>query len=211
MDLYDYRTKIDSIVAQVYVFEQQAVFSLTTPTWTWEYNLTSGAWHRRDSYGLDYWRATSALQYRQRWMAQDLVEAKVFEIRAEVFDEDKERLRFRCDSGPLKAFPASVRIPSIDIDCIMALGQTSVPSPYQTDPVCMISWSHDGGANWSRPVARSMGKTGRYAQRLTVHNLGRSTHHGTRIRVEIVDPVPATIIGGVTTSLKPSRPRQVDK
>ena len=56
-----------------------------------------------------------------------------------------------------------------------------------------------------------MGRVGRYAQKITVNNLGRSTHHGTRIRVEVIDPVPATILGGVSTSTKPSRARQVNK
>jgi hypothetical protein len=176
-----------------------------------EYNTTSGSWHRRDSHGLSYWRGCSATQFDNLWLVQDLVAGKVFEVAQEVFSEDGERLRFRAESGAIKAFPASVRIPSIDIDCIVGLGQTRVPSPYQTDPVVMVSWSHDGGANWSRPVARSMGKVGRYANKVSVNNLGRSTHHGVRIRIDIVDPVPATILGGVSVATKPSRARQVNQ
>jgi hypothetical protein len=210
-DIYGYRDLPDAIVAQVYTFEQQAVVSISTPDWTWEYNVSSGSWHRRDSYGLPYWRATSATQHNARWYAQDLIDARIFEIAQEVFSEDGERLRFRCESGPMKQFPASMRFPSIDIDCIVALGKTRVPSPFETNPAMEISWSHDGGANWSRPVTRSMGREGRFANKVTVNNLGRSTHHGTRIRVDVVDPVPATITGGVSTKVKPSRPRQVNK
>lgn len=216
-DIYECRDVPDSLIAQVYTFEQQAVFSLTCQhpsadhVWTWEYNTSSGAWHRRDSHGFDFWRYTNAAIFQNRWQVQDLYNAKVLEIRQEVFDEDGERMRYRCESGPLKGFPASVRIPSIDIDCISALGKTRVPSPFETNPALMVSWSHDGGAHWSRPVARSMGRTGRFGNKVSVHNLGRSTHHGCRIRVDVVDPVPATIIGGVTTSPKPSRPRQASK
>jgi hypothetical protein len=212
-DIYTARDNPDQLIAQVYTFEQQAVFSLTSLTdgWTWEYNTTSGSWHRRDSHGLSYWRGCSATQFDNLWLVQDLVAGKVFEVAQEVFSEDGERLRFRAESGAIKAFPASVRIPSIDIDCIVGLGQTRVPSPYQTDPVVMVSWSHDGGANWSRPVARSMGKVGRYANKVSVNNLGRSTHHGVRIRIDIVDPVPATILGGVSVATKPSRARQVNQ
>jgi hypothetical protein len=210
-DIYGYRDLPEAIVAQVYAFENQAVFSISTPDWTWEYNVSSGSWHRRDSYGLPFWRATSATQHNARWYAQDLLDARLFEIAQEVFSEDGERMRFRCESGPMKQFPASMRLPSIDIDCISALGKTRVPSPFETNPAMEISWSHDGGANWSRPVTRSMGREGRYANKITVNNLGRSTHHGTRIRVDVVDPVPATITGGVSTKVRPSRPRQVDK
>jgi hypothetical protein len=212
-DVYTARDDIEGLVAQVYTFEQQAVFSLTSLKhgWTWEYNVSTGKWHRRDSYGLTHWRGTSATQFANLWIVQDLVAGQLHEVAQEVFEEDGERLRFRCESAPIKAFPASVRVPSIDIECIVGLGKTRVPSPWETDPCLMVSWSHDGGANWSRPVARSMGKVGRYANKVTVNNLGRSTGHGVRIRVDVVDPVPATILGGVSTAVRPSRARQVDK
>ena len=215
-DIYSCREATDALVAQVYAFEQQAIFSLSChhpdhDSWTWEYNTSSGAWHRRDSYGYTSWRGTSAVQYRHLWWCQDLLEGKLFRIMQEEFKEDDGYLRFRCESGAIKAFPASVRVPSIDIDCVVALGKTRVPSPFETNPTAMVSWSHDGGANWSRPVARAMGRIGRYAQKITVNNLGRSTHHGTRIRVEVIDPVPATILGGVSTSTQPSRARSVDR
>ena len=58
-DVFLQRNNVDGIVAQVYEFEGQAVFSITTDSWTWEYNLITGAWHRRDSYGQANWRATS--------------------------------------------------------------------------------------------------------------------------------------------------------
>lgn len=214
-DIYKCRHEPEALFTQVYTFEQQAVFSITCmhsehESWTWEYNTSTGAWHRRDSYGLASWRGTSAVFYEGRWSCQDLMYGRIFEIMQEVFEEDDERLRYRCESGPIKAFPASIRLPAIEIDCTVGLGKTRVPSPFETQPVVMISWSHDGGATWSRPVARSMGEVGRYSQKVQVNNLGRSTHHGTRIRVDIVDPVPATIVGGVSVAAKPSRARQVD-
>lgn len=214
-DIYECRDEPNTIVAQVYAFEQQAVLSISCihdhKAWTWEYNTSTGAWHRRDSYNHTFWRGTSATQFRTYWYVQDLLEAKIFEVAQEVFNEDGQRMRYRCESGPIKAFPASMRIPSIDIDCIVALGKTRVPSPFETNPAMEISWSHDGAANWSRPVTRSMGRVGRYANKVTVRNLGRSTHHGFRVRVDVTDPVPATILGGVSTSIAPSRPRQVDR
>jgi hypothetical protein len=216
-DIYECRETPDDIVMQCHTFEQQAVISITCQhtdahhSWTWEYNVSSGAWHRRDSYGLDYWRYTNATVFQNRWLVQDLYDGEVLEVRQEVFDEAGERMRFRCESGPIKGFPANVRIPSIDIDCIVALGKNQVPSPFETNPAMMISWSHDGGANWSNPVARSFGRIGRFGQKVSVHNLGRSTHHGCRIRVDVVDPVAATILGGVSVGPKPSRPRAAGK
>lgn len=140
---------------------------------------------------------------------QDFNDGKVFEVMQGVYHEDGQRMRFLCESGPMKTFPASVRIPSVEIDVSVAIGKLNVPSPYETDPAIMVSWSHDGGANWSNPLARSLGRLGRYGTLVSVRNLGRSTHHGTRIRVEATDPVPIVIQGGVARNISPSRPRQV--
>ena len=210
-DIYGCRSMPDDIVAQVYSFEQQAVFSITCPSmgWTWEYNTSTEQWHRRESYDQLYWRGTSATHFNNRWYVQDFNEAKIFEVKQGVYHEDGDRMRFLCESAPMKTFPASVRIPSIEIDCSVAIGKLNVPSPYETDPAIMVSWSHDGGATWSNPLQRSLGRLGRYGTLVTVRNLGRSTHHGTRIRVEATDPVPVVIQGGIARNVSPSRPRQV--
>lgn len=210
-DIFNYRNNAEAIRAQVYNFDQQAIWSISTPSWTWEFNVATSAWHRRESYGHPFWRASHATQFRMRWLAQDELEAKLFEILPGYYQEDTQRLRYRLESAPIKSFPASMRVPNIEIDCTVALGEMNVPSPYQTNPTAEIAWSHDGGANWSRPVTRSFGREGRYGTKVGVNNLGRSTHHGTRIRVDVTDPVPVVITGGVSTRLKPSRQRQVDK
>lgn len=207
----------DEIVAKVYGFGQQAIFSITCARfgWTWEYNVRSGAWHRRDSYGSGFWRPQNTLNWRGKWLAQDMRETGlIFDIVDGYFTEDglipadAQRMRSRIESGPLKQFPANIRIPSIDIDCIVGLGRVGVPSPFETDPAVMISWSHDGGANWGNPVARSLGKVGQYAAKVGARNLGRSTHLGTRIRLDIVDPVPFVLTSAVSTRTRASRPRQ---
>jgi hypothetical protein len=202
-DIFQWRATPDLVFAQVYNFEQQSVFSIMTTDWTWEFNIATGQWHRRDSYGIPYWRATAATNFAGRWYAQDWLEGKLFEVTPGVYAEDNQRMRFRVDSGPIKIFPGSIRIPSIDIDMSVALGKTGVPSPFETNPSCMISWSHDGGAHWARPLARSFGRVGRFAQKVTVNNLGRSTSQGCRIRLEVTDPVPVVIIGGLSVRTKP--------
>jgi hypothetical protein len=208
---HDAHSKYD-LVAQVYVFNAQAIWSLTClDKWTWEYNLTTGSWHKRHSHQRTAWRAVFATNYDNRWIAQDRAAPALQEIDPDTFDEDGDRLRFTVDSAPLKEFPANFRIPSLDIDMTVGLGRIGRPSPYETDPVVMVSWSHDGGANWGNPVARSMGKEGRYATKVTVNNLGRSTAQGVMFRLEVVDPVWVQLTGAVSTRTKVSRARAVNQ
>jgi hypothetical protein len=195
----------------VYTFDQQAIFSISSPTWTWEYNLTSSAWHRRDSYGLPHNRTRFARNFRNRWYAQDIKAGCLMEIDPNIFHEDGERYRWRVESAPMKEFPANVRLPSIDIDMTVGVGIINRPSPYETAPVVMVSWSHNGGANWSNPIARSMGEEGRYSTKVTVNGLGRSTSQGTRIRLDVVDPVLVSLQSAIATRARGSRSRAVNQ
>jgi hypothetical protein len=207
------------IYAQVYTFNSQAIWSVTGPDYTWEYNLVTKGWHKRESFPHgphpedtpQVWRARFATRLGQRWLAQDDACGCIHEIDPEYFMEDTERLRFRIESAPIQAFPANFRIPSVDFNMTSGLGETGQPSPFQTDPAVMVSWSHNGGATWSNPLARTLGKEGRYASKVTVNNLGRSTSKGVMIRVEVVDPVWVSLESAVSTRAKASRPRQVDR
>jgi len=194
--------------AQVYVFNAQAIWSLSCPDWTWEYNLTTGAWHKRHSYGAPAWRSSFATWYQNKWIGQDLLRTgNLWEIDHDAFDEDGRRLHWLVESAPLKEFPANFRIPSIDIDMTVGLGDIDSPTP---DPTVLVSWSHDGGANWGNPVARSMGREGRYATKVTVNSLGRSTAQGVMFRLEVTDPVWVQLVSAIATRAKVSRPRAVN-
>ena len=210
-DIRVYLDHPELLRAQCYTFEQQAIWSITSPTWTWEFNLITKAWHRRDSHHLPHWRVLWATRFKGRWHAQDMYKVCLQMIDMETFEEDGERMRFRCESGPIKEFPANFRIPSIDIDMTVGVGKTGRPSPYETEPVVMISWSHNGGANWANPVARSLGAEGRYSTKITVNGLGRSTTQGVRIRLDVTDPVLVSLQSGISTRTKGSRPRQVNQ
>lgn len=203
-DIMDYRTTPDLVHAQVYTFGQQAMFSISTPTWTWEFNAVSGGWNRRDSAGLDCWRCRYATFWRNRWYAQDLLGGHVQEIDIDRSDEDEAVLRFRVDSGALKEFPAFHRTPEVHIDVL-----TGGTFDAEADPVVMVSWSHDGGMTYGNPVQRSLGRVGKPDTLVTVRNLGRSSHQGLRLRVEVVDRVKVTLRGAISTRHKGARPKQV--
>jgi len=211
-DIWRARDVPNDIHACVYDFEQQGILSITCIPrgWTWEFNLATNVWHRRDSYGLDHWRGAWATSFQNRWFVQDLQHARIQEIMPNVYEEDGERMRFRAESAPIKTFPKATRIPNIDVDMTNALGGQNVPSPYQTNPAAMFSWSKDGGATWGRPVARSFGRIGRYGQKITLNGLGRSTSHGLRIRCDVVDPVPAVLRSAISQRTRFSGPRAVE-
>lgn len=206
-DIYHARQEAGALMAQVYTFMGQAIWSLSHPMgWTWEFNLASGQWHRRQSLGMHQWRGAFACNFHDAWLVQDLLHGGVCEVDPHSFTEDDEKITWMIESGALRDFPVSVRIPSIDFDFITAIGGNQLA---EYDPSVQISWSHDGGETWSNPLIRGLGTEGKYGQRVTVRNIGRSTHQGTRLRLVTTDPTEITFRGATAVQLFPSRQKHV--
>jgi hypothetical protein len=191
------------INCSVYVSNGQSFFTIKHPDWCWELNVGTGAWHRRKSQFLTTWRASWPIRFDNHWLAQDAVDDGLVEITHDVYDEVGRRLVCRSESLPLKDFPASLRVPLAQFDFTVGVGSLGGDA----DPEVMISWSFNGGASWSNPLSRSLGKEGEYGKLISVRNLGRSTHHGLRLRWEISDPVPVTFRGALLPTIAPSRAR----
>lgn len=208
-DIMAARFEPDEFRSQVYEFNGHAIFSLSHKAWTWEYNLTTGSWHRRESMGWSRFRGLYAHKFAQRWLVQDERLDGLCEIDPSRYDEDGERLMALCQSAALKDFPVSVRIPVLYFDFDVGLGRESAAGREGTDPAVQLSWSHDGGASWSNPLVRSLGRQGERSTLVTLRNTGRSTHRGIMLRWQTTDPVDLTFRQAVSTNTSPSRPRQV--
>ena len=219
------------LYAQAYTFGESAVWSLSSPTWTWEYNLSTAGWHRRRSYqpGDEIphdkvpWRALWSVHYNNRRIAQDTLDGGLIEITSDAMSEPeiltarphpgpneplyiayKAPLVARCDSAPMKAAPAGIRMPAIYLDFTVGFNVDGVE-----EPSVMLSWSHDGGATWANPIVRHLGGEGEFRTLVTLRSTGRSTHQGMRLRWECVDPIPLAFHGAMAPRTTASLPRQV--
>lgn len=75
-----------------------------------------------------------------------------------------------------------------------------------TNPQAAISWSNDGGQNWSNPVLRSLGQQAIVkTMRASVKNTGLTGVQGRRWRLDISDPVYTAFLKG-TMSPNPAEP-----
>jgi hypothetical protein len=212
--------RADLLRAQVYTHGDNAIWSLSSPTWTWEHNLSTGSWHRRRSYQplaqhtdeAVPWRAYFATNFDQRWIAQDELDGGLVQITASAHSEpslfrDVEHrapLIMRCESGPAKELPANLRLPAIYLDYTVGFDVPGVP-----DPKVVLTWSHDGGATWANPLVRHLGGRGESRALVTLRSTGRSSHLGMQLRWECSDAVPVVFHGAVAPTARASRPRQV--
>src|SRR6478735_2707856 len=88
-DIWRARDVPNDIHACVYDFEQQGILSISCIPrgWTWEFNLATNVWHRRDSYGLPYWRGLWATNWLNRWFVQDTKYARIQEVMPNIYEE----------------------------------------------------------------------------------------------------------------------------
>lgn len=183
-------TDKSTLRASVYTFRGNAMWSLSSPDWTWEHNVTTGEWSERESVGLGRWRADLTVNAFGRWLAVDRGGGALLVITEDALGEADDALIWGLDSGSVKQFPARIQVPGAAFDFV--LGQ----APQGTDPKVMLSWSHDGGARWSNPVTRSIGTQGKSVGRVTVNRCGLTSHHGMQWRFRVSEPVYTSFAGG---------------
>ena len=83
-----------------------------------------------------------------------------------------------------------------DFDMTAAVGSAPGSDSIETDPTALISWSNDGGYQWSGPLSRKLGKQGVSNQAVTVNRTGLARARGRRFRVQVSDPVHVALLGG---------------
>lgn len=182
-----------SLEATVYTVGGAGIFSLSSPTWTWELNLTTGKWHERVGYDGGRWRGRVAFSAFGRWIVADKATGDLYVLDREARFDGPDPIVWGLDSGPVKDFPSRVAGASGALDFV--LGDDG--NPNDADPQVLISWSHDGGGRWAQPVARSLHRQGRYGGRVTVNRVGLTQAQGARWRFRVSDPAYTSFSGGV--------------
>lgn len=187
-------TDKSTLEASVYVAEGRSIWVLSCADWTWEFNLNSLKWNERESYGLTRWRGTCSHYAFGKWLTGDTTAGNILQIDATSKTEISNPLRMRIESGPASAFPARVRIDRVDVDLTAGVGIATGTDPIATDPNIEISVAPDGVA-FGPPRLVKIGRQAIYDQRVFATRFGLSGVAGTRIRLDVSDPVDVGIMG----------------
>ena len=186
-----------ALVASVYVSEGFSFWALTSPgNWTWEYNLSTGLWNERQSYGRKDWRGRQSIRMFDEWIIGDVATGDLFKSVAGLGSERNDPLVYTLYSGVLSAFPNRVNAVRSWFRFTAGAGVAAGQAPIETDPKIALSWSRDGGASFGNPVVRALGSEGDHAVLVTIGNTGLSSSKGLQYRLEISDPVHAGFMGG---------------
>ncbi|HZP68377.1 MAG TPA: hypothetical protein VFB29_00420 [Pseudolabrys sp.] len=184
-----------------YVAEGRSCFATRCSAFTWVYDLDSLMWHERKSINpadgtyRDYWRATHSTMAFGKWICGDVESGKLAEITKAVANELGSPLVFHMESAPATGFPSEVAVPQATFNIARGVG-VATGTPNQVDPQCEISWSDDGGYNFSTPLFRRLGKQSEVLRRpVRVNKTGKTKTEGRRWRLRVSDEVDVIFTG----------------
>lgn len=187
--------------AHFYMHSGHPVWALTSSEWTLCYDIVSGSWYERKSYGRDNWRGAYTTKVFGGWACGDAVSGQVYLIDESYHKEANDPLVFEVSSATMSGFPTRARWSSLDIDIMIGVGVAGRDAPIETDPKCVVRLSRDGGATFGAGLTRSIGEQGEYGRnvRFTGADLGSVSQKGAQIKVSVSDPVPVSLFGADST------------
>ena len=147
--------------AFTYSIEGHKFYVLNTDQGAWTCDVaTSNAWHERESFGLDYSRCGYAVTAYGKTLLGDNQTGKFYEPSFDAYGENGA------------AMPVTVELPPIGdgvnrqtIYSLELFMETGVGDLTTTDPQVILTYSKDGGRNWSNEMWRTMGAQGEYSTR----------------------------------------------
>lgn len=182
------------IEAFVYMYGKNAFWVVSChDTFTWEFNLTTGEWNERLSYGIDNWKGMKSIRIFNNWYIGDEYSSELYSVSGDYFLEGTDPLVWQVDSGVVSGFPKGMVIPKASFHITSGVGTY----PNVPDPVVEISWSLDGGASYGAPVLRKLGGPGETKSYPYILNTGLSRGQGVRFRLKVSDAVHVGLNGGV--------------
>jgi len=120
------------------------VYYLTFPDGhTWGLDISQREWHRRESYGIDFWRLANLVYWNNAWYGQDFQNGNLYKLDWNVFTEDGQPMVSSRVGGPVSNSQNRATMSAFELYMDLGTGQF-VPDGYVE-----MRYSDDGGRTWS--------------------------------------------------------------
>ena len=183
--------------ASVYVAKGHPIWVLSGPSFTWEFDLKTGLWNERKSFGLTKWRGVGGVYFNGRWYVGDSESQSLLLVDPSANDEAGATFSAVIESAPIKDFPRRIVCHSAYFDFTNGQGVVTGLTSEIVSPTVAIEYSHDGGATWVQHSSNvKIGAAGEYSRTIRLNRFGMATHHGMRFRLTISAPVHRQFRGG---------------
>lgn len=160
-----------------YTINGHTYLRLSSPSWTWVYNIGTQRWHEERSYGLDRRIAAHYMLFNGRHLVGDYASARLLEIDPLGDDDVGSPLVARIVTGPQASYPNDIEFNALFLDTLPGTGK-NVATPEIANPSIGVRISRNGGKAWSSQRQIATGAIGQYNKRVVSHRWGTSTEDG---------------------------------
>jgi len=186
---------ISDAVAYTYQIEGHEFYVVSFPTAdkTWVYDLSTQLWNKWlsvDSFNVYHrHRSNCMVLFNDMTLVGDYANGKIYALDNAVYTEDGSTIRRLRRCPHLVADFKQQFFDRLQIQFQPGVG---LATGQGSDPQAMLRWSNDGGSTWSNEHWRTIGKTGKYRNRVIWRRLG--TARDRVFEVAVSDPVKAVIV-----------------
>lgn len=117
----------NTLEAGCYIAAGKKFWALSSPDWTWEFNLQTKKWNERWSLAssgiFGRWRATGGHPAFGKWLVGDEQSGDLLYVDDTNYTENGAVQLWRMESGPVKDFPSELRIARGDFNFVFGVGQ----------------------------------------------------------------------------------------
>lgn len=179
----------DATYARAWTYDQEGhkFYVLECDRGTILFDIATGAWHKRASYGSDFWRCNGGIVAYNQTILGDRDNGNLYIPSPDVHTENGDPIIVQVDLPPIEANRERMTMYSFEIVMDTGLGNGDV-----ADPQAMLQYSDDNGHRWSNEMWRSLGLVGEYRTRAVWRKLGQFRQRQMRIRIS--DPVSRFLV-----------------
>lgn len=187
--------RINDAIGYTYQIEGHECYVLTFPTAdiTWVYDLATQYWHKWlsvDAYNVYHrHRGNCSAVFQGECIVGDYSNGKIYALSNTTYTEDGTTIRRLRRCPHLTADFNQVFFELLQLQFQPGVGLSTGQG---SDPQAMLRWSDDGGSTWKNEHWKTIGKIGKYENRVIWRRLG---HARDRVfEVVVSDPVKAVIV-----------------
>lgn len=187
-------SRIDDAVAWSYQQDGHAFYVLNFPTAdaTWVYDAAADWWHERgwfDNGALHRHRGQCHAFFNGQQLVGDWESGNIYVLSMDAYDDAGSEM---CRELVTTHFRTGKRAFYGELEVRMETGAGRI-SGQGSDPVLMLSTSNDQGQTFGSWRTSSMGKRGKYLERVTFSRNGSG--HSMTFRIRVTDPVKVVMTG----------------
>lgn len=187
--------RVDDANVFSYVFDGHTYVVMRFPSAgaTWVYDINTGEWHERESYGYDHWRAAWVVKCYDKTFVGDTQSGAIGRMDADTYSEWEGTLLREATTGIVPGEQKWSYFDRLELDMEVGRG---IETGQGSDPDVMLDVSNDGGVNFTPKSNRKIGRAGEFKKVIHWDRLGRAKRNMRVFRFRVTDPVPFVVSAG---------------